>query len=303
VDRGKSFGSPVKVAEAPVLPLNRHRGPRVVIARGTIVVTAVTGQTEATGPHAHGLPSDGDLIAWRSVDGGGTWSLPVRVNDVSASAREGLHALASDGRGTLFAVWLDLREEGTRLFGASSNDGGATWSENRLVYASPDGTICQCCHPSAAFSEDGALDVMWRNCLDGARDLYVIRSTDLRSFAKPVKLGDGTWKINACPMDGGGLTHVKGRTVTVWRRESAIYQAEPGRPERKLGDGKDVAITSSGGLVYAMWVDGTSLVASIDGSTRVVAEDAAFPSLVALPGGGVLAAWQENGGISVAELR
>jgi hypothetical protein len=60
----------VKVAEAPILPLTRHRGPRIAISNGTIVVTAVTGETVATGTHAHGLPSDGDLFAWRSADGG-----------------------------------------------------------------------------------------------------------------------------------------------------------------------------------------------------------------------------------------
>jgi hypothetical protein len=115
-DQGQTFASPVKVAEASVLPLGRHRGPRVVITKDVIVVTAVAGSVAATGPHAHGLPSDGDLMAWRSTDGGKSWSKGVRVNDVPAAAREGLHSLATDRRGNVFAVWLDLRKEGTQLF-------------------------------------------------------------------------------------------------------------------------------------------------------------------------------------------
>src|SRR5438874_1549415 len=129
-DEGRTFSKPSKVAEAGILPLSRHRGPRIAIAGETIVVTAVTGRTEATGPHAHGLPSDGDLFAWRSTDGGKTWSGGVRINAVPAAPREGLHALASDGRGRLFAAWLDLRKQGTRLYGATSRDAGATWSSN-----------------------------------------------------------------------------------------------------------------------------------------------------------------------------
>src|SRR5437870_5831520 len=80
-DEGRSFSKPVQVAEAGVLPLTRHRGPRVVISRGAIVVTAVAGHNAATGHHAHGMAADGDLLAWRSIDGGKTWSEAVRVND------------------------------------------------------------------------------------------------------------------------------------------------------------------------------------------------------------------------------
>jgi hypothetical protein len=298
-DEGRSFSKLVQVAEAGVLPLSRHRGPRVVISRGAIVVTAVAGHSAATGEHAHGMAADGDLLAWRSIDGGKTWSAAVRINDVPAAAREGLHTLAADGRGNLFAAWLDLRKQGTRLYGASSTDSGATWSANVLVYESPDDTICQCCHPSAAFDANGNVQVMWRNWLGGSRDLYLIRSTGVNEFGKPEKLGDGTWKLNACPMDGGGLTNDGGRTITAWRRNGEIYLAEPGRSEVLLGEGKDVAVAASRGQVYALWVKGTELELWHSGKVDVVAPNAAFPSVTALPSGGILAAWEDNGRISV----
>ena len=38
-DRAKTFSAPVKVAEASVLPLSRHRGPRVAFSGKVIVVT------------------------------------------------------------------------------------------------------------------------------------------------------------------------------------------------------------------------------------------------------------------------
>src|SRR5262249_25504171 len=130
-DRGQTFSSPAKVDTTGILPLSRHRGPRVALSGGAIVITAVAGTKPDTGPHAHGLPSDGDLLMWRSTDGGKTWSRPKSVNDVPGSATEGLHALASDGKGTLFAAWLDKRDarrgaSGTKLYGARSTDDGAT---------------------------------------------------------------------------------------------------------------------------------------------------------------------------------
>jgi hypothetical protein len=44
-DAGRTFSPPVKVSEAAIVPLNRHRGPRIAISRNTIVITAVTGRT------------------------------------------------------------------------------------------------------------------------------------------------------------------------------------------------------------------------------------------------------------------
>jgi hypothetical protein len=286
-DRGETFSKPVKVAEAAVLPLNRHRGPRITIAGNSLVVTAV---------------ADGELLAWRSADTGKTWSKAVRVNDVPAAAREGLHTLAGDGHGALFAAWLDLRREGTRLYGAWSKDAGATWSKNVLVYQSPDGSICQCCHPSAAFDNSGGLDVMWRNCLGGSRDFYLLHAGVDGQFGKPQKLGAGTWKINACPMDGGGIAHEGARTVTAWRREEGLFLDEPGQPEQKVGEGKDIALAATHDRVAAVWVKDSQLQAWSSGKTEVLAQQAAFPNLVALPGGGFLAAWEEKGAIETKRL-
>jgi hypothetical protein len=301
-DDGATFTKPVRVAEAPVVPLTRHRGPRIVFAANTIVVTAVVGENQAKGEHSHGLPADGDLMAWRSADQGRTWSKPVRINDLPAAPREGLHTLAADVHGNVFAAWLDLREEGTRLYGAWSADSGATWSKNVKIYESPDGTICQCCHPTAIFTENGNVEVMWRNVFDGSRDFYVITSDANHRFGSPQKLGAGTWKIDACPMDGGGMVRDHGKTITVWRRENDIFLDEPGRPETKIGDGKDVTLAVAGGLPYAAWIKSAQLILWRNGKQEVIAAQAAFPNLSALPDGGVLLAWEANNGISVKRI-
>src|SRR5207249_5361510 len=129
-----------------------------------------------------------------------------------------------DGENAL-AVWLELREnKQNKIFGEKSNDSRKTWSKNSLIYASPDSTVCECCKPSVAM-KGTAVYVMFRNWLNGNRDLYLIRSSDGgNTFGHAQKLGNGNWALNGCPMDGGGLTINKnGDPETVGKRQSKIF--------------------------------------------------------------------------------
>jgi hypothetical protein len=302
-DEGRTFSAPVKVTEAKLLAAGRHRGPRVVILKDAIVISAVIGQ-QSGDAHAHGLATDGDLISWRSADRGKTWARAGTVNDEPRAAREGLHAMAADARGNLFAAWLDLRSKGTKLYGSRSTDGGTTWSRNVLIYASPDGTICECCDPSIAIDQSGQISVMWRNALGGFRDLYTSSSSDGLKFGTPQKVGAGTWKLNACPMDGGGLVVDHGEIVSAWRREGDVYLAPAGKPEIKIGTGKDVSIAAGKKGAYVAWSNGPALQIQIPGASAPsqLAENGSFVNLTPLPDGSVLAAWEANGVIETRRV-
>ena len=287
-DGGKTFGQKVKVAEGGALALGRHRGPRVTILPDALLITAVVG----------------DLTAWRSTDAGKTWIRTGLINDTPGAANEGLHAIAADSKGTLFAAWLDHRAKGTQLYGSRSTDGGRTWLKNVLIYASPHGTICQCCDPSIAFDEQGKVHVMFRNALGGSRDLYLTEAADGQHFSAAQKLGEGTWKLDACPMDGGGIAVDRGQVITAWRRASEIFIARPGAPETGLGEGKDVAIAASSKGTWVIWSSktGIELLAPGGEAPVKVADEGAFPSLAGLPDGSALAAWEQNGTIHTARL-
>jgi hypothetical protein len=297
-DRGRTFSAPVKVAEVNRLALGRHRGPRVAITPDAVVITAMAADGGAPG-------AQGDLRTWRSTDGGRTWLAGGRVNDVAASAREGLHTMTAAPDGTIFAAWLDLRDKGTRLYSAMSKDGGASWTSNALVYESPSGTICQCCHPTALIDGKGAIHAMWRNVVGESRDMYTAVSTDGgRSFKSAVKLGNGTWTLNACPMDGGGLAiDAHGRVVSIWRREGDVYLAEKGGAERKIEAGKDPAIAAGADGIYAVWIaDGAVRALAPGREPFTLAAKGAAPQIVAVPGGPALAAWDEAGRIVVEPI-
>jgi hypothetical protein len=287
-DGGKTFTSAVKVAQPAGLMLGMHRGPRVVISGNNVVISAVTSPRNG---------GDGNLVAWHSTDGGRTWSKPVHLNDKNQAAREGLHAMAAGPGGMLYAVWLDDRDGGKALVGAYSSDGGATWSANELIYKSPDGHICECCHPSVAIDSNGVIYAMFRNWLGGSRDMYLAVSKDNgKTFDPAAKLGNGTWKLNGCPMDGGGVTLNGSAVEVVFRRGETIYTDQPGAPEIAIGKGKNPAIAGSA----VLWTDTDGVHALRDHKSALLASTGAFPA-VASANGKVIAAWEADGKIVVTD--
>jgi len=304
-DQGRTFSQPTKVAEVAALAAGRHRGPRAVILKDAILISAVVGETVSTAAHAHGLPADGNLTVWRSVDQGKTWSRSGVINDVAGAAREGLHAFTADRNGNVLAAWLDLRAKGTQIFGSRSTDGGLTWSKNISIYVSPDGTVCQCCGPSIATGDSGQIWVMWRNALQGSRDLYITSSRDGAHFEPARKIGLGTWPLNACSIDGGVLAIEGDHVITAWRREGNIFLAEPGKAEIKVGVGKDVAIAHGKKGVYSAWSNGAGLEILAPGASAPVllSSEGAYVSLVGLPDGNVLAAWETHNSIDTKRVQ
>lgn len=295
VDGGRSFLSPVKVGDAGLLALGMRRGPRIAATATAVVITAVYGE--------RGGGKDGDVLAWRSTDSARTWKGPVRINSVPGSGREGLHGLAAGPDGMLYCVWLDLRAQRSQVYGAASLDGGATWQREQLVYAAPEGPVCQCCQPSATVDAKGAVHVLWRNLLAGDRDMYLISSTDGgQTFGQPIKLGLGTWHLNACPMDGGGLAVGQdGRVVTIWRRQNEVFRSIPGEPELPLGRGEQGWAAAGPGGVHLVWINGRpgKLLALSPGRDRrqQLSEHADAPVVagVADGNGPVVVVWEEQG--------
>ena len=218
-----------------------------------------------------------------------------KVNDVDTIAKEGLMALSASAD-NVYAVWLDLRgNKHNKIYGAKSNDNGRTWSHNKNVYTSPDTAVCECCKPSVVV-RDNNVYVMFRNWLKGNRDLYLIQSVDGGStFGQAQKLGNGNWKLNGCPMDGGGLAVNKnGGIETVWRREGKIFAAIAGMPEREIGEGRSCTIeTVNGKIVYA-WTDKGEVILTQAGGQIKILGKGSQPILKALNNDQVICVWEND---------
>lgn len=289
----------------PNMSLGLRRGPRIAHSSTSIAITAIGG--------ALGKGRDGDILAYRSIDNGKTWLGPVKVNDVDGSAREGLHAMTTGKDGMLWCVWLDLREKGTKLYASKSSDGGETWSKNVLVYRSPDGSICECCHPSILVADD-SVHILFRNSLNGDRDMYLVTSHDSgATFGEAVRLGRTNWRLNACPMDGGMLAaNERGELVTLWRRDKSILSAgaKPGS-ETLLGTGEQPWVAGSRDGFFSVWTSKRTgdllLLKPGSSETLKLSSNSSFPVVVASSQGGpsAYAFWesQSGGAVSVVGQR
>ena len=292
----KEFEKPVLVTRTERPALGSRRGPRLVATEKALIVSFIDSE---------------DLAACVSKDGGKTWKGPNRINQVSKSAGEGLHAMAAAPDGTVYVVWLEARQRGVAPFFARSTDSGESWSEGGLVYDPPGGTICECCHPSITVDREGRVYVMFRNSLQGKRNMYLAVSKDRgKSFTDAEKLGRGNWILNACPMDGGAVAVTsEGKIFTAWRREGTVFfTAGNSAEEREAGPGKNPWIAAAGKAAYLFWEGKTGLYAKkleadslslqgIDGEARDVVIG------VSPSGGTVFAAWDQRGGEPRVHIR
>jgi len=283
-DGGNTYAAPVLVDTLQGLVAYATRGPQVATLKNGVAIIAVNKQ--------------GDIFSY-TKNTSGKWLKTVRVNDADSTDKEGFLGLAGDGNNNLVAIWPDLRTDGhNKLYSATSADGGLHWSTNKLVYAPPGGSICECCKPSVVVRNNDAY-VMFRNSLQGNRDLYLVHSGDNgQTFGQSEKLGKGNWPLQGCPMDGGGLAlNNEGIVQTVWRREKKVFYARPGEAEKEIGLGKDCSIETMNGKNVIAWVDSTgSIICLLPGDKKIVVGKGSLPQLKAVKDD-ILCVWQDAGEI------
>ncbi len=276
------FSQPVAVAKLHELVAGAKRGPQIAATDQYVVITVVN--------------RTGDLFAYTLDRRRMKWSTATRINDVPAVAKEGFQAVTSASTGTFHTAWLDLRgDDKNKIVGATSTDGGRTWSANKVIYQSPSGSVCECCRVSIA-ARNNDVYVQFRNWLDGARDLYLAHSSDGgRTYPSVQKLGTGSWKLKACPMDGGGVALAStGKPITVWRRENTLYTCQPGEPEKAVANGRNVTVASSSTGTTTAWDESGTVWLQRNTNAPIAVGKGQMPSL-ALTEKSAICVWEADG--------
>ena len=62
-------------------------------------------------------------------------------------------------------------------------------------------------------------------------------------------------------------------------------------------------MAAQGSKVFALWTTATGIQAQIAGQPRTLSPTGAYPTVVALPDGSALAAWEESNAITIRRLR
>jgi hypothetical protein len=204
-DAGHSFAAPVQITKERLnLDWGPDARPKIVVDRkGGIALAFSIFRDKAF---------NGQVLYTRSADGGQSFTelRPITSNNES----QRFEALGLDADGSVFAAWLDKRNrvpaqqrgqayDGAALFFASSHDGGASYSEARMV---ADNT-CECCRLGLAFAGPGRLVVVFRNIFEGGvRDHAIVTFTDPATPGDVRRVSTDDWQIAACPHHGPSLS-------------------------------------------------------------------------------------------------
>lgn len=185
-DAGLTWSPPSLVAAvaspAATLNGNLRSGPMItaapaVLPNGTVVVAW-------NAPGGDGL----DVVATSSTDGGATWS-PAAALPLASRGDQFQPALAVTRGGTLWATWLDRRNDPANLlvdvYAAWSHDDGRTWTEERVTDVASDprvglpldrnGRGFYGDHQGLAADDQTGAQILWNETRPGSQELFFAR--------------------------------------------------------------------------------------------------------------------------------
>jgi hypothetical protein len=319
VGRPGSDAAPVRVNPAGTSVDSLHQAPGLAVAStGEVYVT-----WSSPKPKPEGVLYASDLHLARSLDGGRTFEVPLRLND-DRPISHSFEDLAVAAEGTVLVGWIDSRDGHgrTATYVARVTERG---SRLERVTRLAGGETCVCCRVDVTTGPGEGAAVMWRKVFPSdVRDMVVSRSSDGgRTFGPAATVHADGWKITACPHRGGRLaTDANGRAYAVWYTEATtdrpdvlLAVAADGRrfgPPRRVNaatgsvpDHARLAVGADGrGIV--VWEDSTAvrrriLLRSIGeggrtlGPVRTLSQaiKAWAPDVAVVPGG-FLVAWHEE---------
>ncbi len=235
-DAGQHYGDPVRVTTEPErIAADGENRPKLAFgSKGEILVSW---SRSAETPFA------GDVRFSRSTNDGASFEAPITINDDHNPISHRFDALTVDGRGHVWLLWLDKRDQeaaekagrkftGISLYAAQSTDGGTTFGPNQLLAAHS----CECCGIALSLDRDGVPVAAWRHVFDAnVRDHQLMR---LDADMTPVRLSAEQWAVDACPHHGPTLAIAKDGV-----RHAAWFSGAPGRTglfyARSTGNGKN----------------------------------------------------------------
>ena len=223
------FGPNVQIDVPPVYRASFF-GPSPSIAAGTdgVVYLAFAGWSGST--------TGDDIYFTKSLNGGRSWSTPMRVNDDAGAAPQAQPNLALDSANNIYIAWTDMRNGNNDVYFSKSITGGLSFSANVRIN---DVTTNSQSEPDLAVDPVSAhlVHVVWtdtRSAITGP-DIFYANSTDGGlSFNPSLRVND----------DVTGAEQGQARIAVAPNRDVYVVWRDP----RSAAKGPDIYFSKSSNL-------------------------------------------------------
>ena len=265
-DLGKSFSSPVKIAEhGKSLDGGADARPQIVADKQGNIFLAYAFFKDSNW--------NAQINTARSVDGGNTFTAPEPLVKDSSSQRFPSVLIKPDD--SIFISWIDKRlvaaakQGGEKRLGGSiaysfSQDGGKTFQAERIANESS----CECCRIGSSLDPAGNPVVAYRAIFPGGIRDQATQVIAEKSAGPIRKVADDDWKTDACPhhgpaiaVSGTGKFHVS--WYTQGSKRSGVFYANSSnqgvsysKPQRVGSEASNVSrsyLYAAGQQVWFVW--------------------------------------------------
>ncbi len=252
LDGGSSFSEPLRVnSELGFASGAAHRGPDLAVGdAGRIHVIWYNAA------YLKKRPKEESGVMYSHLNAGADAFEPDRYLNGTPSDN---FSIAADKNGHVAVIWM-----ARGLFVNISNDGGESFSEPADMLTDP----CECCASRTAYTEDGALTVLYRDKADDFRDMHLAVLAQGSDEVKHEKISQTPWYIAACPMTGGFLSADRDGLVAGWETKGEIYFTRLDNRGRYVAAGEihvsdrgryPVTLRSHNDDTLVAWKNGTEL--------------------------------------------
>jgi hypothetical protein len=191
-DDGLTWSTPAALNAGAAGDALRDIPSRLVYSGGVWVVVS----SASTVP----IAQQSDVLFWRSVDGGASWSAPTSLDPGGSGAYRSSPSVAGDGAGNWMAVWQSAPSPNgeSDIFSARSADGAVTWSTPTAVNTDQTSDGQKDSSPDVATSGGGTYRVVWTRLGSAANpdlnhsDVFTASSSDGgMTWSPPTPLNPG----------------------------------------------------------------------------------------------------------------
>ena len=241
---GETFSKPVRVNATPgsAVAIGNIRGGRIAVGPQGQVYVIWNGSQTAASQNRGRTP-----LLFARLNRQGTAFEPDRNLIHFAYGLDGGSAITTDASGRVYVFWHapipgKQGEPFRRVWMTRSEDGGKTFSAERIIFDQPTGA-CGCCSLDAGTNEKGDIFVLFRTAWQTVhRDMYLLESRDHGDHFAGSDIAK--WDVSYCVMSSEAFARGVSGMYAAWEDEKRV---QFGRVD-DAGDRVTQVVTAPGSL-------------------------------------------------------